>query len=155
MPTSQISATLAEADRKAILDALEGIKAKLPFLVDLTTDERKALPRMGDKSRAFVAKALEIATQNPGMLPRSFDLDEFRQDAALLEALYPVALALAQLQELVDDTLVAAGSDAYTAALVVYQSAKLAGKGEGMDEHLDALGARFARRAKAQAELQS
>jgi hypothetical protein len=62
MPSHQISATLAQSDRDAVLAAITTIKQKLPFLTDLTMEERKALPKMGDKSRAFVSKALEVAT---------------------------------------------------------------------------------------------
>lgn len=80
MAMTPISATLAQADREALLAAVATIKEKLPFLIDLTADERKALPKMGDKSRAFVSKALEVATQNPNFLPRSFDLGELRKD---------------------------------------------------------------------------
>jgi hypothetical protein len=40
---------------------------------------------MGDKSRAFVSKALEVARQNPDFLPRSFDLDEMKRDVELLD----------------------------------------------------------------------
>jgi hypothetical protein len=76
MPITPISAALTQSDRDAVMSAVATIKAKLPFLVDLTADERKALPKMGDKSRAFVSKALEVATQNPDFLHRSFDLDE-------------------------------------------------------------------------------
>jgi hypothetical protein len=65
-------------------------------LIDLTNEERKALPKMGDKSRAFVSKALEVATQNPDFLPRSFDLDEMRKDVLLFEQLYPLLLSLNQ-----------------------------------------------------------
>lgn len=53
--------------------AIATIKTKLPFLIDLSVEERKALLKLGDKSRAFVSKALEVATQNPDFLPRSFD----------------------------------------------------------------------------------
>jgi len=80
MPTTPISATLTQADREAVMTAVATIKEKLPFLIDLTADDRKALPKMGDKSRAFVTKALEVATQNPDFLPRSFDLEELRKD---------------------------------------------------------------------------
>ena len=38
---------------------------KLPFLLNLTADERLALPKPGDKSQAFIRKALEVAAQNP------------------------------------------------------------------------------------------
>ena len=73
MSRTSISATLARKEKDAVLQAIATIKEKLPFLIDLSAEERKALPKMGDKSRAFVGKALEVATQNPEFLPRSFD----------------------------------------------------------------------------------
>ena len=54
MAENQISASLTPANRQAVMDAIATIKDKLPFLVDLTTEERRTLPKMGDKSRAFV-----------------------------------------------------------------------------------------------------
>lgn len=83
MSTTSISATLAQTQRDAVFQAIATIKENLPFLVDLSADDRKALPKMGDKSRAFVSKALEVATQNPEFLPRSFDIDEMRKDVQL------------------------------------------------------------------------
>ncbi|XHX76140.1 MAG: hypothetical protein RBJ76_17005 [Stenomitos frigidus ULC029] len=148
MTTKQISATLTQADREAVMTAVATIKAKLPFLIDLTADDRKALPKMGDKSRAFVSKALEVATQNPDFLPRSFDLEELRKDVQLFEAMYPIVVALTQLQELVDDTCMAAGSEAYAAALQVYNYAKASGQGAGLDAVVGEMGQRFARKPR-------
>jgi hypothetical protein len=148
MPATPISATLTQADREAVMDAVATIKAKLPFLMDLTTEERKALPKMGDKSRAFVSKALEVATQNPDFLPRSFDLEEMRKDVQLFEAMYPIVMAFTQLQELLDDTYVMVGSEAYAAALQVYNYAKASGQGSGLDAVVDELGQRFARKSR-------
>lgn len=148
MPESKVSARLSPVDREAVMQAISTIKEKLPFLVDLTTEERKSLPKLGDKSRAFVSKALEIAAQNPDFLPRSFDLDEMRRDIELFEALYPILLSLTQLQELVDDTSVAVGSEAYAAGLLVYNYAKASGKGAGLETMVDDLGRRFARKSK-------
>ncbi len=146
--TNQISATMTPADREAVLAAVATIKAKLPFLMNLTPEQRKSLPKMGDKSQAFVNKALEVATQNPDFLPRSFDLDEMKRDVELFQALYPVFLALTQLQEAVDDTVIAVGSDAYAAALLVYNFAKANGKGTGLDAVIDEMGKRFARKSR-------
>ena len=148
MADNRISANLSASDRLAVMDAIATIRQKLPFLIDLTTEERKALPKLGDKSRAFVTKALEVGTQNPDFLPRSFDLDEMRRDMQLFEALYPILLSLTQLQELVDDTAVAVGSEAYAAGLMVYNYAKASGKGTGLDSMVDDLGRRFARKTK-------
>ncbi|MBN3891579.1 MAG: hypothetical protein HWQ43_21290 [Nostoc sp. JL31] len=148
MSTAPISATLAQSDRDAVLQAIATIKDKLPFLIDLSNEERKALPKMGDKSRAFVSIALEVATQNPEFLPRSFDLNEMRKDVQLFEALYPVLLSLSQLQELLDDTSIAVGSEAYAAALQVYNYAKASGQGAGLDGVVEEMGQRFARKSR-------
>ena len=147
MPENRISAKLSNADQEAVLEALKTIRQKLPFLLDLTLEERRSLPRMGDKSRAFVTQALTIAEQNEEILPRSFDVAEMRKDVELVQALEPLLPAIAQLQELLEDTYIAVGSEAYTAALAVYQYARASGKGAALDNLLDALGQRFARKS--------
>ncbi|HLP88836.1 MAG TPA: hypothetical protein VK184_09650 [Nostocaceae cyanobacterium] len=152
MSDNRIDASLSPADQKAVMQAIATIKEKLPFLIDLSLEERRALPKLGDKSRAFVSKALEVALQNPGILARSFDVEEMRRDVELFEALYPIMLSLSQLQELIDDTCLAAGSEAYVAALAVYNYAKVSGNTEGLDTALDELGRRFARKSKKQVE---
>lgn len=149
MPDNRISATLSAADATAVMDAINTIRTKLPFLLDLTPEERHTLPKMGDKSRAFVSQALEVAKQNPDILPRSFSVAEMSSDVELADALQPIRIALNQLQELVEDTSMQVGSEAYTAALLVYQYARAGGKGAALDGMLDALGQRFARKSRA------
>lgn len=149
---NRINAILTAEDRDKILNNLAEIKTLLPFLIDLSPEDRQSLPKMGDKSRAFVGNSLELAEYDDRYLPRSFDVPEFRRDVELAEALYPISIALRQLSEFVDDTYIQVGSEAYTAALVVYQSAKRNGKGEGLDDLLDALGERFARKSKEQSD---
>lgn len=147
MPEDRIEATLTQADRDAVLAAIQTIKERLPFLTDLTPDERRALPKMGDRSRTFVDRALEVATQDDSFLPRSFQVAEMRQDVELVNSLESIRLALLQLSEAVDDTYTLAGSEAYTAALVVYQSARAQGRGGPLDAVADELGRRFARKS--------
>ncbi|MBW4540924.1 MAG: hypothetical protein KME43_17495 [Myxacorys chilensis ATA2-1-KO14] len=147
MATS-ISATLTPAERDTLMAAMTMMKEKMPFLVDLSTEERKNLPKMGDKSRAFVGKALEVATQNPDFLPRSFDLEELRKDVQLFEMLYPLLMSITQMHELLDDTCLAVGSEAYAAALQVYSYAKASGQGAGLDAVVGELGQRFARKPR-------
>jgi len=148
MAGNRISTSLSPADREAIMAAVSTIREKLPFLMDLTVEERRSLPKMGDKSRAFVSKALEVATQNPDFLPRSFDIEEMRRDVELFQALHPILLSLTQLQELLDDTYLAVGSKAYAAGLVVYNYAKNSGQGAGLDAVVDEMGRRFARKSR-------
>ena len=147
MIENRVSATLTPVDKQAILKAIATIREKLPFLIDLTPDDRRSLPKMGDKSRAFVKKAAEIAQQNEGILPRAFDLDEMLRDVQLSEDLYPILLALGQLHELLDDTYLTVGSEAYAGALLIYNAAKMNNLG-GLDDALDELGKRFARKSR-------
>ncbi|BAU11187.1 hypothetical protein LEP3755_16800 [Leptolyngbya sp. NIES-3755] len=146
--STKISAKLSYTDRAAVFDALELIKAKLPFLTSMTQEQRKALPKMGDRSQAFVTKALEVAKQNPEILPGTFNLEEMRLDVELFETLYPIVAAFAQLEGMLDDTYKIVGSEAYTAALKVYNYAKASGDEAGLAPAIEELGQRFARRQK-------
>lgn len=148
MADNRISASLSQADQQAVLDAINTIRTKLPFLIDLTIEERRFLPKMGDKSRSFVTDALTLAEQNTDMLPRSFDVAEMRRDVELSEAMRPIMTALTQLQELVEDTYLEIGSEAYTAALMVYNYAQTGGRGAALDQAVSQLGQRFARKAQ-------
>lgn len=148
MPENRVSAELSEADRKAVLDAIETIRTKLSFLIDLSPEQRRSLPKMGDKSRAFVAKALAVARHNSDFLPRSFSVEEFERDVALAEALLPIMVSLTRLQEQVTDTYTEVGSEAYSASLVVYQYGRNSGDGQSLEGLLDDMGRRFARKSK-------
>ena len=149
MAQNRISATMAQSQKDAAMAAIKTLGDTMPFLIDIGPDERKALPKLGDKSRAFVEKALEIATQNPGFLPRDFDIEEFRKDVTLYADLSSVRQGLARVFDLVEDSMMIAGSEAYLAALMVYYIAKSKNIGtEGLDSTIDELGQRFVRKAK-------
>lgn len=154
MPINRVSSNLSVTDQHEVMDLIAQINQKLLFLVDVGPEERRSMAKLGDRNRAFTRKALEIATQTPDFLPRSFDITEMRRDLELFEALQPMLLALTRLRELVDDTAVAAGDEAYRAALEVYRYAKANGSVAGLDDLIDEMGRRFAQqgsRAKAQA----
>jgi hypothetical protein len=148
MPNNTISAILSPADQEVIFDAIAIMKDKLGFAVGLTQEERKGISRMGDKTRAFVSKAIEVATQNAEIMPRCLDVDEMRKDVELVEALYPIMLAISQLQELIEDTYLLAGSEAYAAARMAYNSARANGKAMGLDAAVEEMGRRYSRRSR-------
>lgn len=50
MADNRISASLSQPDREAVMRAIATIRKKLPFLIDLTTEERRSLPKLGNKS---------------------------------------------------------------------------------------------------------
>lgn len=141
-------AVLSEEDQKEVMVAIATIRQKLPFLINLSTDERRALSKLGDKTCMFIQKAMEVVNQDDSFLPRSFDVAEMQREVELFEGLYPILLSLAQLYELVEHTYWAAGDDAYASARVVYQAAKANGRGIGIDAVVDELGNRFNRKSR-------
>ena len=146
MTDNRVSANLSPEDIAAVQEAIVTLKQKLPFLIGLTKEERISMLKLGDKSRAFVQKTMELVKQNQDFLPRSFDVEEMQKDVDLFNDLYPILLSLQQLNEQVEDTLVV-GSEAYAAALVAYRYAKDANMGAGLDGVLDDIGRRFARKS--------
>lgn len=145
---NRVSAVLTTQDVADINTALDSISAKLPFLIDLSPEELKALPRLGDKSVAFVNKALELVMQNSDFLPRSFNVDEFKKDVDLFNQLYSFLQKIRMFVEKLEDTYAQTGSEAYSSALVIYASAKRArGDLSGLDSILDDLGRRFVQKA--------
>ncbi|HHP7246156.1 MAG TPA: hypothetical protein ACFE0H_15870 [Elainellaceae cyanobacterium] len=144
MSDNRISAEISTSEQQAVMEAIATIRKLLSFLIDVSPEERRSMLKLGDRNRAFTRKALDIATQTPDFLPRSFDIDEMRRDLQLFETLQPILLALVQLHELIEDTAVAAGSEAYVAALEVYRYAKANGSVGGLDSLVDEMGRRFA-----------
>lgn len=142
MSQNLISADFPEADQQAALDAVRQLQS-LPFLIGLSSDDKRKLSKMGDKSRSFVDQALNVAQQNPDILPGRFNMDEFERDVALYHTLSPLSVALSRLSELVDGTLMAVGSDAYGSALDVYAYAKLTDGVTGLEALNATLGNRF------------
>lgn len=144
---NRINATMSEADREAVLEVFTTIQTKLPFLVSLTPEERRELPKMGDRSVAFVRKSEEMAQEGAAYLPGAFNAAEFKKDLALYDALLPIYQKAVKLHEMIEDTMMLLGSDLFVAALDHYAAAKRHGSTGGLDELMTVLGQRFTRRS--------
>lgn len=149
---NKIDATLSTAVRDQILDLLAQIFVLLPFLQDLSPDDRQSLIKMGDKSRAFVEGSLTLAEADDSFLPRSFDVKEMRQDKDFHDNLSPIAVQILRLYEGIEDTMMLVGSDLVMNGLEVYNNAKTNGKGDHLDMLVPILGRRFARKSKEEKE---
>jgi hypothetical protein len=144
MAYQNITGSLSPEDIQQIKAALQTIQKKLPFLVTLSTEERRKLFKMGDKSLAFVNNSITAAQSNPDILPATFDLQEFVRDYQLATTLTEVLILLHQLSEQVDDTLLAVGSEAMSSSLTVYEYVKTAAKKTpGLKSLAEQLGDRF------------
>ena len=123
MDPNLVSATVSPDDQQAIHAAIETLRQNLPFLIDLTSADRKVMAKLGDKTQAFVQKAGDIANQHQVMFAATF-LDEMRKDAQLLDVLSPIQLAIQTLAKKIDDTTMQVGAEAYAAARTVYTVTK-------------------------------
>ena len=130
MPYENISATISDQAMAEIKGAIATIHAQLPFLINLTPDERRKRFKMGDKSLAFVRNSVTATQNNPDIVPGKFDIAEFNRDY--------------QLTETVDDTLLAIGSESMASSLLVYDYAKTTSRhSPGIKSVADQLGERF------------
>ncbi|MFN0120332.1 MAG: hypothetical protein ACKV2V_07505 [Blastocatellia bacterium] len=142
-------------DREATLADLARIRQRLSFLIDLSTEQRKTMTMMGDKSRAFVGKALVTGEANPGMLPRSFDISSARGNLDLVDGLQPVIAFLVQLLDLCEDTSMQAGSDAYAVGRRIYEYARAGVKDYPVEQAVADMGQLYTRKPRRGSKLRS
>lgn len=119
-------------------------------LFTLTKEERQTLPKMGEKTLAFVTKAHDYSQQHPELRPSFSTQEDFDIDVADATNLLPAESLLTKLASQINDTSMLAGSEAYTQALLFYNNAKLAAKNSvpGAKEIYDDLRSRFPGRPK-------
>jgi hypothetical protein len=142
---NRISARLTPEDFNAVKQAIYEIRNRMPFLQGLTLDERRKLPKISRTNKLFVADALDVARENPEVLPYYLTVDELDKDYTLFQQLNELMLPLAQLTERVRDTQILAGSEAYQASLVLYKLTRVAADAglPGMDTAYSKLSVRF------------
>ncbi len=127
--TNQVSIEIIEDDLKTIQGAINILEQKLkPLLVKISASERQELPKMGAKTLSFVIKATEYAENNPSLVPQFIDLKEVRKDITAVSTLRMLAGPLDTLSDMLNDTMLLAGSEAYSAILAFYGSVKYAAR---------------------------
>lgn len=140
---------LSQAQRDSINGSLNTIQENLGFLVSLTPMERKRLPKMGERSRGFVEDAIEAGIRNPGMLPRSLEPEEMRNQLELTDQVRGIAASVAQLNERLTDTLTLLGSQLFEDARLVYQMTRTkVAKDDGLKAATEALSRRFIKQGR-------
>jgi hypothetical protein len=119
-----ISAQMSDEAKKQVIQKLKEVESLLPFIVDLSPDEIRSLPKLGRKSLKFVESALNYARQHPNFIPPYLDMNEQERDLQLTRQLVEILEVLNPLSEKVNDTCYAVGAEAYAAARVFYTSIK-------------------------------
>ena len=152
MKQNLVSLEFSAAQLEAVDAALALLEENLAELVTLTAEQRRKALKMGDGSEVFCRQTELVLRQNAGMVPPDFELSEFQQDIATLDALRPRLQRLRTLTDRADDTELALGSDILSASLDGYALTKVIGKGTGLDTLKAAMKTRLARKARKPAD---
>jgi len=154
MPGNSLTASdpidIPAADMEVIDNDVKSLQDVLvKHLIDLTTAERRKLPKMGPKTVDFVDKSLSYALGHPQFVPAFVDVEEFRKDVATADTLRTLQQALDMIAGALDDSVVLTRSRAYEKALSFYNSVKQAAKTKqyGAEAIAADLSARFPGRA--------
>lgn len=149
MPYQNINATVSAADLQAIRDAFALIASKLPFLVSLTVEERRATFKAGPDSLSFLTNAASAATGNPTIFPPSFDREGFLKDVELFAVLTEIGTQADSTSSRIDDTRLAVGGEAMQGGSLVYKYVNTASKTTpGLKPVAELLGERFRKAGK-------
>lgn len=151
MAKNLISAELPADTLAQIQEKLRELRELLaPYVVTLTVEDRRTLPKMSDKTLAFVSKTAEYVKSNPKLVPPMMETEEFAKDFTLNQSLQPVYNGIRQLADNLSDTLMLSGHEAYSQALLYYASVKMAAKIGDVDAKSiqEDLGKRFAPQGK-------
>ena len=143
-----IDLSISDADWTLIDAALATLETKLGAkLLDLTTEQRVSLNKMGDKSEAFCRQSLIVGRQNVAELTTRAvtGLTAAEGDLANCDKVRPRLTRLTSLSEKAGDTEMALGSDVMEYSLFQYGFLSAIGAGAGLDELHAQLGARFTR----------
>ncbi len=99
-----------------------------PYLVSLTNDQKAGLPKMGEKSIPFVTKGAEYLSIPSTPAPPYIEPAELNIDLTAHETLRQIRQVVAPTLEMLDDTMLLCGSEAYIAVLAFYNYLKGAAK---------------------------
>jgi len=145
MSENRIDLAITPEQVNKVLAAFKTIEEILPGLIELTPEQRQAMPRYSDKDLAFILKALNIAEQHPEILPPSFSLDAMRRDVSALQNLDAILPAGRRVIGVLEDSRFAAAREAQGHGRTIYQFVKthnaLTGK---LEDALNELGNHFA-----------
>ena len=125
---NRISATLSDADITEIEGHLDDIRAKMPFLITLTAQERREKAKLGEKSMGFEEKCETYMQSHPQFMPGFVALEDVSKDRALRTQLLHLSAQHQALFAAIQDTLMLTGSDLWSSDLAYYKSVQEAAR---------------------------
>jgi hypothetical protein len=121
----------AEFPQDKETDAITHITAAIedmPFLIKLDKGTKRSMMSLDDSHVPFVEKCLQYGQKNAGIVPSYVNIGELGKDFTLFTQMQSISRDVNRFAEMVNDTRIAAGTDAYLASLSIYNSVKQAAK---------------------------
>ena len=125
---NRISAVLTDANVDEILAGLDTIKSFLPFLVNLTPEERRSLPSMGTARAGMDTDFINAMTMHPELVPSFVNMTEVGKDKELRRQVDRLIGPFAEFCEALTDTRALTAGDSMMAYLSFYANCKEAAK---------------------------
>jgi hypothetical protein len=114
MNENLINLTLTSAELKEVTDALEIVTEKLNAVLSksITKETLDTMQKLGDRSIFFTQRAIEIASQEPSLVPSYLDVNQAKTDLALFLQLQDLDTKMQYLANLLQNNKSLAGAEA-------------------------------------------
>ena len=125
---NKVSASISAQDKTDILAAFATIKAKLPFLINLTPEGRRSTPAIATERGGMNSTFPMEMTAHADLVPSYVNMAEVNKDSALWDHLDELEACAKEICEGIADTKQAVGNDLLLAYLSFYNNVKQAAK---------------------------
>ncbi len=114
MNENLVNVTLTAAELKEVTDALELVTTKLNAVLvkSITKETLETMQKMGDRSLSFTRKAIEIALQEPSLVPQYLDIAQAKLDLDLFLQLNDLDMKVQYVGNLLNNNKTLAGAEA-------------------------------------------
>ncbi len=129
MDKPNISKVLTEANKTDLATNAAAIWVILDFMVNLDPATRKRLRKMATKRTGYVLDVYTAVMANPGAIPSTFSIDEYKKDKLLLDDLNLILGLYRPIVEAIEDTILTLGNEMMTQSDTCYGYLQRGAKG--------------------------
>lgn len=109
-----------------VIGLIEEVNNKLSGeLCSLTSTSKRRMPILGKTSYKFVSQALQYGQAQKTLMTGMVDMDAMNDAVRMEQSLRAIENQLTPLLDLINDTAILAGSEAYSGALSVYRTLQM------------------------------
>ena len=126
MPYANLKIGMTEVQKQAIINDINTIYNNMPYLILLTTKEKKQGMQLGNLAPTFLQRSLLLAKNNPNVVPSFIDMSDWGLDVQDHRSLCEIRTQLIKMQDAVNCTIIALEQEAMRVSLSFYKVAKSA-----------------------------